>query len=101
MSRVSFPEDAPYISLELDSSDKALSDKIEIYEEDISSPLPFGPDFLDVQVGELLPPEADSDWGVVRLDHEADARVQVIRKLGFGRHASVWLAQQYPPEEAS
>ncbi|KAF9049618.1 kinase-like protein [Hymenopellis radicata] len=101
MSQVSFPEDGSNILLEIDSADKELSEQIYIYEEDISTPLPFGLDFLDVQVGELLPPEADSDWGVVRLDHEADARVQVIRKLGFGRQASVWLAQQYPLEEGN
>lgn len=96
MSRVSFTEKDTPFSLDIDEADEKLLTEGGCYEEDISSPVPYGPDFLDVQVGELFPPEADSDWGVVRLDHKDDARVQVLRKLGFGGDASVWLAQVYP-----
>ena len=92
--------DAKYPFYDLDDSDQRLiqaSSKME--EEDICIPFPYGPDFLDVQVGEVLPPaEDESDWGVqyVACDENANKRVRILRKLGYGADASVWMGYEEP-----
>lgn len=57
-------------------------------EEILNVPIPYGDDFLNVRIGQVIPREDETTF---QVDHNDYVSVKILRKLGFGRHASVWL----------
>ncbi|KIY72695.1 kinase-like protein [Cylindrobasidium torrendii FP15055 ss-10] len=95
------PKDV-YPKYELDDEDAELwKAAAPMNEENIADPLPKGPDFLDVQLGEVLPPlPEESSWKTSYIGLPPNStekpQVRIVRKLGFGQDASVWLATEEP-----
>ena len=102
MSRVIHPpsSDVLYPAYQLDDSElQHLGNSLPLQEENICFPFPYGPDFLDVQIGEALPPaEDESDWGVqyIGCDEKLKKQVRIVRKLGYGVDGSVWMGYEEP-----
>ncbi|KAK0203748.1 kinase-like domain-containing protein [Desarmillaria ectypa] len=71
-----------------EGADRKVTPRPANGEELLSVPIPYGDDFLHVRIGQVIPRE---DEATFRVDHNDYLSVKILRKLGFGHHASVWL----------
>lgn len=71
-----------------EGADRKVTVRPAYGEEIISVPIPYGDDFLNVRIGQVIPREDETTF---QVDHNDYLSVKILRKLGFGRHASVWL----------
>ncbi|KAK0466078.1 kinase-like domain-containing protein [Desarmillaria tabescens] len=73
-----------------EGADRKVTPRPAHGEELLSVPIPYGPDFLNVRIGQVIPREDETTF---RVDHNDYLSVKILHKLGIGHHASVWLGR--------
>ncbi|KAK0220111.1 kinase-like domain-containing protein [Armillaria fumosa] len=83
-----------------EGADRKVAARPAYGEEILNVPIPYGDDFLNVRIGQVIPREDETTF---QVDHNDYVSVKILRKLGFGRHASVWLghSDQWKNENGS